>query len=104
MINAREMRVCPSCRRVMETAETCNCQQPVIGLPRDGLRAKCPCFMHRSSYRMRNFITCRMADTSVVKTPFPSREMRNEHYASQCCGDWKQCEILNAKGASEDVR
>ena len=51
---ANDMRVCNDCGRPLEIGETCNCRQPVRSGTRDGLRAVCPHFMHRSSYRGRS--------------------------------------------------
>ena len=51
-------RVCAACGRPREIGETCNCQQGARGATRDGLRARCPCFEHRSSYRGRYYLVC----------------------------------------------
>lgn len=92
---AKYMRTCAACGRTMEPGETCNCEQPVKGLPRDGLRAKCPLFRCRSSYRMRHYIVC-----GRHKTPYPGSDQRNEHYRRYCCEAWRACELYTTDEGS----
>ena len=79
-------RVCLDCGRPLETGETCNCRQPVRGVTRDGLRARCPCFQHRSSYQGRYYLTC-----GELKTVYPGCDQRNEQYRRYCCGLYELC-------------
>lgn len=87
-------RMCNDCGRPLETGETCNCRQPVRGTTRDGLRARCPLFMHRSSYRGRYYIVC-----GGHKTPYAGCSDRNEHYRRYCCSAYTQCKV---KGEAEN--
>lgn len=81
-----DQRTCGDCGRPLESCEVCNCRQPVSGMPRDGLRARCPEFRYRSSYRGRAYIGCGNA-----KLRFNGANERNEHYRLYCCGDCDQC-------------
>ena len=77
-------RFCPSCGRELQQEEACECADK---LPRDGLRAACPHFRARSSYRGKHYIDCR------GKYRFASKEARDAHYMACCCGDCGTCEI-----------
>lgn len=91
-------RVCAACGRPLEIGETCTCQQGAKGATRDGLRARCPCFEHRSSYRGRYYLAC-----GGKKRVYPSGEARNEHYRRFCCRCYGQCTIYTTmKGALEE--
>lgn len=79
------MRFCNACGRALEIGETCNCRQP-IGGTRDGLRAACPLFHHRSSYRGRSYIVC-----GGEKHEYSGSEPRNAHYRRYCCGAYPLC-------------
>ena len=97
---ATDMRVCNDCGRPLEIGETCNCRQPVRSGTRDGLRAVCPHFMHRSSYRGRSYIVC-----SGAKHEYPGSDPRNEHYRRYCCGLFKLCKhYTTMKGEPETCR
>ena len=48
MRSTRDIRICNVCGRLLDIGESCNCEQPIRGAPRDGLRAKCPLFKCRS--------------------------------------------------------
>lgn len=89
-------RTCMACGRLLEIGETCHCQQPVSGrIPKDGLRARCPNFRHRSCYRMQSYIVC-----GGDRIRFASRETRNDHYRDYCCGDWQTC-VKHLKGRTQ---
>lgn len=97
---ATAMRVCRDCGRTLEIGETCNCRQPVRGMTRDGLRAICPCFKHRSSYRRHCYIFC-----GDVKHEYSGSDPRNEHYRRYCCDLFKLCEhYKKMKGESESCK
>lgn len=97
---ATTMRVCNDCGRPLEIGETCNCRQPVCGVTRDGLRASCPYFQHRSSYRGRCYIVC-----GDIKHEYPGSEPRNGHYRRYCCGLFKLCEHYKTmKGEPEPCK
>ena len=83
-----DLRTCGGCGTTLEPGETCNCQRPAKCLPRDGLRAYCPYFQHRSSYRGRYYIVC-----GGRKTPYPDSEQRDRHYRRYCCGLYGLCEL-----------
>lgn len=90
-------RVCAACGRILEIGETCNCQQAMRGTTRDGLRARCPCFEHRSSYRGRYYLVC-----NGKKRAYTSGDARNEHYQRFCCQCFEDCAIYcMMKGALE---
>lgn len=72
--------------RALEYGEKCDCGQPVKSVPRDGLRAKCPVFEHRSSYRGVNYIAC-----AGKKGRFQSCDARNAHYRDYCCAGYTDC-------------
>lgn len=40
MRSTRDIRICNVCGRLLDIGESCNCEQPIRGAPRDGLRAK----------------------------------------------------------------
>ena len=82
-------RFCQDCGRALEIGEVCNCRQAVPGMPRDGLRALCPEFQHRSSYRGTSYITC-----AGAKVRFANVDCRNQHYRDYCCSDYKTCCVL----------
>lgn len=91
-------RVCPVCGRPLEIGETCNCQQRIRGAPRDGLRARCPYFGHRSSYRGRAYLVC-----GGKKRAYLSGEARNEHYRRHCCRQYEGCAIYKTmKGVHDE--
>lgn len=72
------------CGRPLEPGESCECGQ-VMDLrtgTRDGLRATCPMFRARSSYRRRHYLDC-----GGHKLKADSREARDTFYAVYCCGD-----------------
>lgn len=56
MRSTRDIRICNVCGRLLDIGESCNCEQPIRGAPRDGLRAKCPLFKCRSCYRLQYYI------------------------------------------------
>ena len=92
-------RVCAACGRPLEIGETCNCQQGARGATRDGLRARCPCFEHRSSYRGRSYIVC-----GGAKHEYPGSDPRNEHYRRYCCGLFNLCKHYTMKGEPETCK
>ena len=77
-------RHCRRCGRTLEPFEACECDQvlPAPGWPRDGLRATCPMFRARSSYRRRHYLDC-----NGRKLRADSRQTRDTFYAVYCCGD-----------------
>lgn len=92
-------RICDDCGRILEPGEVCNCRQPIRGSPRDGLRAVCPLFKCRSSYRGRSYIVC------GKKTVYDGCDARNEHYKRFCCSLYGLCEIYKAmKGERETCK
>lgn len=54
-------------------------------IPKDGLRAKCPEFKARSSYRGKAYISC------VKKIRFDGRDQRDAHYMKYCCDQCSEC-------------
>lgn len=74
---AQEVLLCHHCGRILEPYETCDCAQR---LPRDGLRASCPHFKARSTYRGKNYINCVHG-----KLRFESRNTRDQYYMDNCC-------------------
>lgn len=75
-LRSNSYRHCPRCGRALESGESCECGT------RDGLRARCPQFKARSSYRGRHYLDC---DGHRIKTA--SREIRDAFYMAYCCGD-----------------
>lgn len=98
MRRTRMGRTCTGCGRPLEIGEICNCRQPIQGATRDGLRARCPHFQHRSSYRGCNYIVC-----GDKKTPHPSRDERNEHYRRFCCGLYGLCGQYKTMKGEQDT-
>lgn len=94
----KTMRFCNYCGRPLEIGESCNCQQPIRGSTRDGLRAICPQFRHRSSYRGVSYIVC-----GNSKSSYPTSGHRNEHYRLYCCGLFKMCEIYKTMKGETDT-
>lgn len=86
---AWSVKICPHCGREVQREETCECADK---LPKDGLRAKCPCFKARSSYHGDHYIAC------TGKYRFASRSARDMHYMTYCCGICERCPISPAKG------
>ena len=80
-LRSRDLRHCSRCGRPLETHETCECGRAVPGT-RDGLRAACPQFQARSSYRRRHYLNC-----GGHKLLVGSLEDRDAMYAEYCCGD-----------------
>lgn len=76
------VRICSFCGRILEPWEVCECTSK---LPKDGLRAKCPAFKARASYRGDHYIVC------TSKKLFPSREQRDQYYVNTCCRDCSGC-------------
>lgn len=91
-------RICNDCHRPLEIGETCNCRQPIRGAPRDGLRARCPCFQYRSSYRGQYYLAC-----AGVKTRYPGCDERNAHYRRYCCGLYGLCTRYKAMKGEQDT-
>lgn len=89
------IRECANCHAMLEIGETCNCARPSAVLPRDGLRASCPFFSHRSRYRGRYYITCRYAASQEARREFESGDARDAYYKTRCC--WGR-ECIFAKG------
>lgn len=73
--NAREIKLCRYCGRVLQDDESCCCTQP----PR-GMRANCPRFRARTNYHGHAYIDC-----TQVKKCFSSCTSRNKWYAEHCC-------------------
>ncbi len=86
------MRECYQCGRPLAPGETCGCSPLVNGLPKDGLRAKCPCFKFRSRYRLWNYIVCG-GEERPSKTPFKESGDRDGYYRIHCCEDFQNCEL-----------
>ncbi len=84
---ARKLSTCMICGAVLEPGEVCNCDRRSSALPKDGLRAKCDRFGHRSSYRGRFYINCVGVSGGKVRHQFPDQESRDAYYRSICCGD-----------------
>lgn len=76
---------CVFCGRVLEPYESCDCMYP---LPKDGLRAICPEFKARSSYKGRHYISCK------GKYRFDNAKERDEYYAEYCCENYRGCLML----------
>lgn len=93
MKHGNEPYTCPKCGRTLEYGEGCNCDQMVRGLPRDGMRAKCPLFKCRSSYRGRYYIVC-----GQRKQRFRGCDERNDHYRRYCCDRWRECANIKDGG------
>lgn len=55
-------------------------------MPRDGLRAGCPKFRSRSSYRGGHFLDC-----GGHRLKANTRSSRDTFYAVYCCEKWKKC-------------
>lgn len=87
-------RYCRDCGRALDIGEVCCCYQGASGIPKDGLRARCPRFRHRSSYHAKEFIVC-----GEAKLRFMNASERNGHYARNCCGDYRKCQRWNGKDA-----
>lgn len=79
------IRTCVFCGRVLEPYESCDCMYP---LPKDGLRAICPNFRARSSYRGRHYIVC------SKKFRFESAAERDKYYAETCCSTRDECMLM----------
>lgn len=91
MRHALEVRVCPICGAGLEVGEVCNCDRRSVVLPKDGLRATCPFFGHRSSYRGRYYITCSLPCGKRQRQEYGTVGSRDEHYKIRCC--WRMpCE------------
>lgn len=91
-------RICNDCHRPLEVGETCNCRQPMRGTPRDGLRARCPYFQYRSSYRGQYYLAC-----AGVKNRYPGCDERNAHYRRYCCGLYGLCTRYKAMKGEQDT-
>lgn len=75
-------RYCQACGRTLEPGERCECNQP-----RDGLRARCPKFRARSSYRGMHYLDC-----GGHKLRANTRSSRDTFYAAYCCSEtWERC-------------
>ena len=81
-----DMGWCAICGAPLDVGERCNCDRQSAVLPRDGLRAVCHRFGHRSSYRGKCYITC-----SGRRFVFGSVEERDGHYRLYCCGTCTRC-------------
>ena len=79
-------RICHDCGRNLETGEICDCRRGTW-LPKDGLRARCARFRHRSSYRGKAYIVC-----AAGKMRFDTAQMRDAYYEHYCCGVCGECE------------
>lgn len=77
--------MCCDCGRRLEPGEKCDCSQRVG--TKDGLRAKCPQFGFRSSYRGWYYIKC-----GDKKLRFRDMQERNAYYAGYCCNNCEECE------------
>ena len=73
---------CARCGRPLIPGESCDCYMAT----RDGLRAKCPRFRARLSYRGKFYIEC-----GKSKMRFNMKSNRDGHYAKYCCGDVGAC-------------
>lgn len=91
-VRNRAMHVCAVCGRTLEVGEACNCDQPIRGAPRDGLRAKCPLFRCRSWYRQKSYIV-----GGCGKHCFGSGDQRNEYYRRYCCELWRRCGLYEKR-------
>lgn len=87
--HASTVRTCADCGRVLEAIEVCECTSK---LPKDGLRAKCPIFKARSSYRGYHFIVC-----GGRKLRFEDIDGRDLHYMVFCCGICRECSVYKPK-------
>lgn len=97
MRSTRDIRICNVCGRLLDIGESCNCEQPIRGAPRDGLRAKCPLFKCRSCYRLQYYIV-----GECGKARFTNSDQRNEHYRRCCCDAWRACEIYKRHDEGSD--
>lgn len=55
-------------------------------MPKDKLRAGCPLFRARTSYRGCHYIAC-----VGMTHRFNGKDARDLHYAVYCCGEYRQC-------------
>lgn len=84
--------MCPTCGRALQAFEVCECASK---LPKDGLRATCPRFKARSSYRGAHYISC-----GGSKYKFGCKESRDLHYMVFCCGGiYDSCQGYGGKEA-----
>lgn len=98
---AREFVTCCVCGVTLAIGERCNCEQPLGTVPKDGLRAVCPYFDHRSSYRGLYYINCQRRDVEKVKGLYPDCDARDKHYCNYCCVDYEGCAFYQSlKGRS----
>lgn len=85
-------KTCAVCGTVLQTGETCNCQQPIgRAFHRDGLTATCPLFSHRSTYRGRYYINCVRPDGMRTRFVYRTNTERNNAYAAKCCHGGGHC-------------
>lgn len=98
------LRCCLLCGRALQVGEVCNCDQPVAGLPKDGLRAHCPNFIARSSYRGKYYIECRVDVQRSIKVPYGNAGDRNAHYRDCCCGNNEDCSLYCNEDNKEDEK
>ena len=82
---AQAIDLCPECGRELQPYEVCECTSK---LPRDGLRARCPQFEARASYKGRHYINC-----GGHKYSFGDKDERDARYMAYCCGGCEGCPV-----------
>lgn len=97
-LRSNNFRHCRQCGRTLSPGESCECGGAAG--TRDGLRATCPQFRARSSYRGRHYLDC---DGHKLKAN--SRESRDCFYRVYCCGDadlQRRCPFRMGEGPTDD--
>lgn len=100
---ASGLRHCVNCGRPLEPGESCECDRVAgpRGGTRDGLRARCPQFVARSSYRGKHYLDC-----GGHKLKACDLRARDALYALYCCGSAEardKCPFLGHRGPALEI-
>lgn len=87
-------KTCKVCGAHLDPQESCDCQRPVPFTPKDGNRASCPYFSHRTNHKQVYKIHC-AHPVGFHCGCFSSAmvQERDAFYATVCCKSGRGCRI-----------
>lgn len=77
---------CPECHAALDPGERCDCQQ---------VRSCCPFFSDRVDFKGVSSIVCIEALKARVQAEHDTREARDQHYRTFCCGRFEACRFYS---------